>query len=214
MTAVGCAVFVYVMLWVSDVHEVEPGLRPLATIALLLSIGVLTKPAVAISCLLLSLVTFIGGRRRFGGLVSYCLLLFTPAALCLLMLLTLNMLAPGTLHGAIPNITILHISEGHCSRPLDFSVLSSESTVLCFALAVLLARLVGRKSNILDFGFFVILVFLTTAGMAQWMPQALSTTEIRMIVYAASACLLALAPPQKALPRVMVLAGLSLPFLY
>jgi hypothetical protein len=46
----GCGLFVYAMIWVYAAHEREPGLQPLATAALVLSIGVLAKPAVVAGC--------------------------------------------------------------------------------------------------------------------------------------------------------------------
>lgn len=211
LSALGCGLFVYAMLWVSAMHEGEPGLRPLATLALLLSIGVLAKPAVAVACALLSVLFFFRSRSRFGGILGSALLLLTPVVLCALAFLVLNLLTTGVIHGAIFHTAGMFKTQS--MGKLDLLLLIQESPALWFSLVVLLSRAFERKTGVSDVSYFMLIASLSTAGVAHWMPNALSQIDIQMIVYAGAACLLALAPPRKAFCLMLVLAGAFVPLL-
>lgn len=179
--------------------------------ALLLSIGVLAKPAVAISCALLSVLSFFRSRSRFGGFLNSTLLLITPAMLCALAFLALNLLTTRATHGAISYATVLYPTQS--MGKLDMTLLVQESQSLWFSLVVLLSRVFERKTGVFDVYYFILIAFLSTAGVAHWMPNALSQIDIHMIIYAGAACLLALAPPRKICCLLLVLVGTAVPLL-
>jgi hypothetical protein len=209
--ALGCGLFVYAMVWVSAMHEREPGLQAVATLALLLSLGVLSKPALAIACALLSTVLFFGNRRRFGGILGSAMLVFTPTVLCSVAIVAVNFLTAGTINGAISHRMGIPALKSMSKQGLP--LLTQVAPALWFSLAVLSSRSVERKSGIPDLSYFLVIAFAATAGIASWMPDVLSAIDIRMIVYAGAACLLALNPPQKLSCRVIVLVGASVPLL-
>ncbi len=206
--ALGCGAFVYALVWVASMHEQNAGLQAIATIALLLSLGVVSKPALAIACLLISGGLFIANRRSFGGFLGSALLFFTPTLLCFAAILVVNFLTSGTLISHIANDPT-HKSIPNSGLPL----LSQAAPMLWFALCVLLVRACERKVGIPDFSYILTLVFASTVGIAPWMPDALSGVDILLIGYTGSACLLALKPPQKAVGRIAVLIGASLPLI-
>jgi len=76
---------------------------------------------------------------------------------------------------------------------------------------VLLSRFFERKTGISDISYFLLIAFFSTAGVARWMPHALSQVDIQMIIYAGAACLLALSPPKKLYCLILILAGACLP---
>jgi hypothetical protein len=204
----GCGVFIYAMIWVFTLHEREPGLRPLATAALLLSLGFIAKPALVISCALLSLVIFLNQRRKFGGVLGSTLLLFTPTVLCLFPLFALATLAPDPFHDVAWKM--LRMNNGSppvigIPDPVAWGGLASS---LWFSLSALASRLIERRTGISDVAYILVLELVVTAGLQPWMPDPLSSTDFSMVVYAGAGCLLALTPPCRLLTRLMV-AGLS-----
>jgi len=205
VSALGCGVFVYCMLWVCSMYEREHGLRPFATSALLLSIGILAKPAVAVSCAILALVFFLDRRRTFGGMLGSALLLFTPALLSGSSLLLLQYLSYGSV--AFSGIVAFHEIVTKGVGQASLASLLQASSGLCLSFTVLLSHLLERKLGVSDLAYFFLLLFLTTAGVAHWMPDALSPIDISFITCAGAACLVALAPPRKVSSRILVLAG-------
>jgi len=101
LAAIGSGNFVYLLFWTFATQEREPGLRPLATFALMMSVGVLAMPAVVIGGILLSLVFFLGQGKSSFGFVNHFLLLFTPVMLCVITLTLLDFLSGGSIHEAI-----------------------------------------------------------------------------------------------------------------
>lgn len=203
--ALGSGLFVYCMLWVASVYANKPGLQPLATLALLLSIGILAKPAVAISCALLCALLFAYARRNWGGVTNSVLLLFTPAILCMLAYFLLNLLVTG-----FPQTDAAHsevIPATGWMKRFDWHPLFQIYPMIWFPIGVLLARAIERKTDICDASYLMMLAFLSTVGIAYWMPESLSALDIQLVVYAGAFCLLALAPPQKSFYRALVLAG-------
>jgi hypothetical protein len=194
LAALGCGVFVYIMLWVADVHKAESSLRPVATLALLLSVGILAKPAVAMSCVLVSLVFFIASRRNLGGAMNSALLMFTPAALCMTAFFVLKALAAGTVVSATPPLLRPQPIASPASAWFNLLTLSRIPVVLWFAAGVLLIRAFRRESGFSDLAYLIVIAFLSTAGVAHWMPDALSTTDIRMVAYGGACCLFAMTP--------------------
>ncbi len=204
LSSLGCGVFVYAMLWVFATHERDPGLRSLATVALLLSIGVLAKPAVLIACALLTLCFFLEEGRSVGGFVASVLLLLTPVLLCALTLITLNALIADS---------FAHI-EWLGPTTIDPSLLPMPSQVhklpaAWFGLSVVLSRLFARKGRLSDLAYVALTTFVATAGVAHWMPDRISTLDLSMVIAGGAAILLALDPPRNLLGRLMVTAGLG-----
>ena len=194
----------YAMIWVTAIHEREPGLQSVATLALLLSLGVLSKPAVAIACALLGAGLFFGSRRRFGGVLGSAMLVFTPTILCYLAMVLVNYLTSGA-----ANEVILHSTRNMPKSGIPLLIHSAPA--LWFSLAVLVSRSIERKAGISDLSYLLVVTFTATAGVARWMPQTLAANDILMIVYAGAGCLLALNPPNKFLCRCIVLIGAFIP---
>ena len=204
--ALGCGLFVYALVWVTSMHERNAGLQAIATIALLLTLGVISKPALAMACLLVSFGLFIANRRRFGGLLGSALLFFTPTMLCFAAIALVNFLMAGALFSHLDGNPAQKIMP-NSGWPLIFQIAPS----LWFAFSVLLARSGERRIGIPDFSFLLTIVFASTAGIASWMPDPLSAADIMLIVYAGTACLLSVAPPQKLPWRLIVLAAACIP---
>lgn len=207
--ALGCGLFVYAMIWVSAIYERTPGLQSVATLALLLSVGVLAKPPLAVACALLSVLFFFRSTRRFGGFFGSALLLFTPMVLCAAAIVGINFLTAGALHAAIPQVIAVPSLKGTQDPFWPFFI--REAPILCFPLAVMLARVFERKSGISDLSYFMVTAFAFVAGMAWWTPEILSALDIRIIVCAGAACLLALNPAKSVLCRAIVLTGALVP---
>ena len=206
MAAFGCGAFGYAMLWVFKSREREPGLRSLATAALLLSIGILAKPPLLICCALLSIIVFFDERRRVGGMFHFELLLLTPVVLSLMTI--------GVLHafGFDDRLGLSWIAWKRSSPPAAslLAWLADELPALWLCLAACLSRLVARKTCITDLALLFIMIFLITLGRSHWMPEAVTSLDISMILGWSAASLLALDPPEGAFSCSMVVVGASL----
>jgi len=201
--AVGCAAFAYAMLWVFEVHESETGLRSLATAALLLSIGVLSKPPLLICCALLTVAVFFDERQQRGGLLNSALLLLTPVFLCTIGVIALRALAVEGLARLDWTID----TNSFDPAPLHLYSLPWQMPALPFCAAVLGIRLFSRKTGSADLAFLLLLVVLPTLGMAPWMPRPMLPLDITMTMKWGAACLLALDPPMSTFPRLVALAS-------
>src|SRR5271165_1620717 len=191
VSALGCGVFVYDMLWVFKMHEREVGLRPIATAALVLSIGVLAKPAVLMVCVALSLLLLFDERRSFGGVLESALLLFTPVALCVSFLFALNVLSAGSF-ARIPWIT----PQATAAAPLRVTSFAHELWAAWFGLAALVSRLITGKADTSDLAYLCLALLLPTLGVASRMPDPISVLDLSVVLGAGAACLVALDPPR------------------
>jgi hypothetical protein len=201
LEAIGSGNFVYFLFWTFALQEREPGLRPLATFALMMSIGVLAMPAVVVGGVLLSLVFFLDQRKTPLGLVNLFLLLFTPVLLCVISFAFLDLLSWGSIHEAVRDL------RGHSYAASADRFQFMPAVLLC---GVLLSRLLERKSCSFDLALIGLLLFLATVGRAHWMPNAVTFFDLSMISFAGASCLTALAPPQTLLGRLTVLTTLNL----
>ncbi len=204
LAAIGSGNFVYLLFWTFAMQEREPGLRPLATFALMMSVGVLAMPAVVIGGVLLSMVFFLDQRKSSLGFVNLFLLLFTPVMLCVITLTLLDVLSWGSIHEAIRGIRA-HAYEGNTEK---FWMLPTVGPIL--VCGILLSRLLERKSRSCDLAFIALLLFLATAGRAHWMPNALSFFDLSIVAFAGASCFVSLSPPQTRVARLAVLSTLSL----
>ncbi len=203
LAAIGSGNFVYLLFWTFAMQEREPGLRPLATFALMMSVGILAMPAVVIGGVLLSMVFFLDQRKSSFGFVNLFLLLFTPVLLCVITLTLLDVLSWGSIHEAI-RVLRAHDYQGNTER---FWMLPAAGPVL--VCGTLLSRLLERKSRSSDLAFIALLLFLATVGRAQWMPNAVSFFDLSIVAFAGASCFVSLSPPQSRFGRIAVLSTLS-----
>jgi hypothetical protein len=197
---IGSGLFVYLVIWVFVEYHRDPGLQALASTALLISVGVIAKPAVAIACAVLSGAFFaIYGRRLAGGnRLGFGLLLFTPAFLCLLTILVLQFvnssaLMAGTLTDSAQ--AMLHTDLGvTLKRFLGESGAASGVfglQALMFPLAVITWRLAKHEVGGPDLAYATMVIVTVTIGFADWMPAALTSVDVFFICIGGAASLLA-----------------------
>lgn len=185
LVALGNALFVYALLWVFRMHEEESGLQAIASAALVLSIGMLAKPAVLVLCALFSAVSFFKDRCLAGSAGKFLLLLFTPALLCLISLVLLSFLYYGSLAGL------------HWFRvgPLPPSTTATFPLValwpLVWATGVVLGRLFAARSGRPDLAYLCLLVFLPVLGSLHRLPDPITPLDMGAIITLGAACLLA-----------------------
>jgi hypothetical protein len=205
--ALGCGVFVYAMIWVYAAHEREPGLQPLATAALVLSIGMAAKPAVVAGCACLSLAVFIDQRREVGGWWRSTLLLLTPVLLCAAFLGILNTLWSG---GLVSMMWGANSSELTGTRLWSLTGLAGAAHILWFPLGVLVGQLLEGKAPKTALAYLFLVVFVGAIGTAGWMPHRLTAEDVIMVVVAGACSLLALDPPRHWFCRLLTLAGMGM----
>jgi len=208
--ASGCAIFVYAMLWTFSQREQEPGLQPMATAALVLSIGVIAKPAVVLCCILLSLLVFLDERNRVGNAWHGALLLLTPVVLCLLSALGLSYIAR---HAGV-ELFWNPMADGADTvpeiGPRSLHFLSAQKPALWFCLGSLMGRAVEGRVKSLDAATLFLLFFLPVIGGTHRIPHPMTTLDFSLVVYSGAGALLALDPPQTALGKIVVVAGTAL----
>jgi hypothetical protein len=203
----GCGLFVYAMIWIYAAHEREPGLQPLATAALVLSIGILAKPAVVAGCACLSLGVFLGERRHVGGWWRSTLLLLTPVFLCAALLGLLNHLWAGGLESAIWGVTAPQLVS---ERLWTVSGLGGLAQVLWFPLGVLGGQVLEGRTRKTALAYLFLIVFMGAMGTASWMPHRLTAEDLTIIIVAGACSLLALDPPRHWFCRLLTLAGMGM----
>jgi hypothetical protein len=203
----GCGLFVYAMIWVYAAHEREPGLQPLATAALVLSIGVVAKPAVVAGCACLSLAVFIDQRREVGGWWRSTLLLLTPVLLCAGFLGILNSLWAG---GLVSMMWGSNSPELTGARLWSLTDLAGVAHILWLPLGVLAGQLLEGKAPKTALAYLFLAAFASAVGTAQWMPHRLSVEDVAIVVIAGGCSLLALDPPRHWFCRLLTLAGMAL----
>ena len=203
LEAIGSGNFVYLLFWTFAMQEREPGLRPLATFALMMSVGILAMPAVVIGGVLLSMAFFLSQRKTSLGALNLFLLLFTPVLLCVVSLGLLDAVSWGSIHKAFRGFWV----QTHSGNNERFWMLPWEGPILICG--VLLSRMLERKSRACDVAFIALLFFLATVGRAHWMPNALSIFDLSIIAFAGASCFVALSPPEGRSARMLVLSTLS-----
>ena len=206
-SSLGCGIFVYAMLCVLSAYARERGLQPLATIALILAIGVVARPPVIVGCILVSLVIFIDERLRTAGLLSSLLLLFTPVGLCGVFLGIMNYFSPGGFSLAEWNLNLAESAfDIHTAELLHIG-----SGTLVFLLAVLGVRLSEKKAGTPDLALVVLCSFLGLVGTMRGIPGRLSVDDLRLILTCGGCALLVVAPPTRLPARVAVCVAAIVP---
>ena len=206
ISMLGCGLFVYAMVWIYAVHEREPGLQPLATAALVLSIGVLAKPPVVAGCACLSLAVFIDERRHVGGWWRSTLLILTPMLLCASLLGLLNTLWAGGLVKLIWGVSATQSAE--IGRLWSMAGFTREANVLLFPLGILVSQLLEGRTRKTALAYLFLIAFVGAIGTASWMPLRLTVGDLTMIVVAGACSLLALDPPRHWFCRLLAMAGM------
>lgn len=207
LSMLGCGLFVYAMVWIYASHEREPGLQPLATSALVLSIGVLAKPAVVAGCACLSMAVFIDERRHVGGWWRSTLLILTPVFLCAGLLGVLNTLWAGGLVQLIWGTSVPQSAEG--SRFWSMAAFAREAQILFFPVGILGSQLLEGRTRKTALAYLFLIAFAATIGTASWMPHRLTVEDLSMIVLAGACSLLALDPPRHWFCRSLAIVGMA-----
>jgi hypothetical protein len=210
--ALGEAVFLYVLLSLFAAYDRQPGLQALASAALLLSAGVLTKPPIAISCLLLSVAFFFLHRRRErGGSLGFALLMFTPAALCIASASLLTLLTRGAMGAPVPAGSLLqaglfsevYSGPGPASLPEGLGI-----RWLVFPVAVVLYRFWIHRISACDIAFAFMLGAVAALSVIPHMPEPLHRMEIVYLGLGGAAALLAQTPPKRYFGCLLICASL------
>jgi hypothetical protein len=200
ISALGEAVFLYVLLWLLSEYDQQPGLQAIAAAALLMSAGVLTKPPIAISCVLVGLMFFLLHRpRRESGGLDFAFLMFTPATLCIVSTCILAIFSGGVL-GASVLVPYSHLWPG--SQP-DRSGMAW----LMFPAAVVVYRFHIRKMAASDIAFGLMLITVSVLSFLTHMPQPVHRIDIFYLSSGGAAALLAQAPPQRYLGGFLYARG-------
>jgi len=204
LEAIGCGLFVYALLWVIRMHEEESGLQALASAALVLSIGMLAKPAVLMVSILLSLLFFFEDRRVAGSVGRTFLLLFTPLLLCFSSLIVLSLLYYGNLVG-------LWWIGALGARPPVLEVRSGAPALwpVWIGLAVLLCRALAGRWARPDVGYVGLAVALPAMGTLKWIPGAVSRVDFAVMLVCGAAGLLAQDVPRSWTARLAALVVLT-----
>ena len=210
--ALGVGIFVYLMLWTFAAYEQEGSLQPLATGALLLSAGILAKPAVGLSCTMLSSSFFlVRSRRHAAGTIGFALLMFTPAALCVVSLALLSTAGGRAFGSHLGELALFHPHAAGVSRAADPALSVCLRSGVAFALAATVTRVAEATAGSVDKAYGLLLLLVITAGRAQWMPVPLNTADIAMVAYGGGAMLVALSPPRAWLGRLLLSLAACVP---
>jgi hypothetical protein len=180
--ALGGGLFVYLTVWVLAAYDRQPGLQSLAGAALLLSAGVLAKPAIAISCAILSLALFAAHVRSTANRLGFGLLLFTPALLCSLGVLAFGLMTAGTLRANpfFPHVSAGAADNAHIWRYLFF-----------LPVAAVAFRAIRRRFRGPDLAYLAMLAMGSVICLTRWPQDALSLEDLFFIAAGGAAALLA-----------------------
>jgi len=202
--AFGCGLFVYAIQWAFNLYEREGGLQAIASVALVLSLGLFATPAVLILCVLLCLILFFKERQFAGGITNLLLLLFTPLLLCFFSLVVLSFLYGGGTAG-LWWIPVRPASMVH----LQISSSLHDLWPVIFGLAMLVGRVIVGKAGMPDLVYLSVAIVLPDLRLVPWIPDQPSLLDLSVMLICGAACLLATAPPLKVRERFLFLAGLT-----
>jgi hypothetical protein len=202
--AFGCGLFIYAIQWAFSLYERQGGLQAIASVALVLSIGLFATPAVLILCVLLCLILFFKERQFAGGITNLLLLLFTPLLLCFFSLVVISFLYGGGPAGLwwipLPSAGSVH---------LQISSSLHELWPVIFGLATLLGRVIAGKAGMPDLVYLSVAIVSPNLRLVPWIPDQPSLLDLSVMLICGAACLLATASPLKVRERFLFLAGLA-----
>jgi hypothetical protein len=184
VTAAGGGVFVFLLLWCLTAYEKQPGLQALATAALLLSAGILIKPAVAIACAVLCLTFFAGHLRRTAEPLGFGLLLFTPAVLCGLAVLAFQFVSAGVLAAGPLLSTSMETPAGPALH------------LVLLPAAVLIGRLITGRTGSADVAFLFMCFSAAVSRGIHWPAGAVAGADLFYMGLGGGAALLAASGPR------------------
>ena len=167
-------VFVYLVIWTFCAYEREPGLQPLATLAILISAGILATPTIAIACAVLGIGFFVRNRRRgIGGSLGFALLLFTPLMLCVGAIVLLAFLRAETLFARPLSATVQMVSHTGVRQLAAQTAADLLSMIkeLLFPLAVLALRVGTRRAGAPDLALALVVLVVAALHATQWVPS-------------------------------------------
>ena len=180
LAALSGGIFVYLLIWVLAEYDRQPALQGVAPAALLLSGGVLAKPPIALSCIVLSLAFFLMHIRSAANPAGFGLLLFTPAALC----------AAGTLVFAFLNASSL-FAQPSVAPPIAPDVVPGFDWgfLFLFPAAVIAFRAFRRCLCGADLAFLAMCALGAMICRGQWMKGALGIADLFFLAAGGAAAL-------------------------
>lgn len=180
------AVFLYILISLFSAYDREPRLQALAAAALLMSAGILTKPPVAISCVLVGLTFFLLHRRQtLAGTLGFALLMFTPMTLCVICAGMLTFLTGGLLGAAAIAPSLPDPPPPHAGTGMNWLILP---------VAVVFWRVFSGRSASSDIAFVFLLTAAPLLSLFPQMPQPLHRVDLFYLSVGGAAALLAQSP--------------------
>ena len=179
----GC-LFAYLTVWMFTAYRRQPGLQPVATMALVICAAALANPTVGIGCAALALASFaLNPHQAVGGRFGFALLLFTPATLCVLATVALGFLGMGTLM-AYP-LAEQQIAFRAAPSRLDAAILARQFAV---PIAILSLRVAARRAGASDLA--LLLMMFAALGATQLLPAYCDLSGVWLMSLGGAAFLL------------------------
>jgi hypothetical protein len=201
-TLLAGGVFVYLVIWIFCAYEREPGLQPLATLAVLISAGILATPTIAIACAVLGIGFFVRNRRAgIGGSLGFALLLFTPLMLCLVALSILAFLRAEALFARPLAETLRMISNVGVRRVAAQSGINllNMAKGLLFQLVVTAVRIGTRREGAPDVALVLVVLVVAVLHATRWMATDAVSIPIVSLTGAAALLTQSFLPPSRAI---------------
>jgi hypothetical protein len=162
----------------------QPGLQPVATMALVICAAALANPTVGIGCATLALASFaLNPHQAVGGRFGFALLLFTPATLCVLATVALGFLGMGTLM-AYP-LAAQPTSFPAAPPSLDTAVLARQFLI---SIVILGIRIATRRTGASDLA--LLLMMFAAVGATQLLPTYCDLSGVWLMSLGGAAFLL------------------------
>lgn len=203
-------VLLYLMLWALSSEHTSHGLQSIATMALLLSLSLFTSAGCLFSALFLTLVALVNSRGRFGRYSETALLLFTPAALCLLVGIALHALSIATLPFPLSRLTFRSLLLWRYTLPNQIPVELVSPIMIAFA--ALFSRMLDSRTDVVDLSYLVLLAAHSSRILAKPNMDAAGLADFQIVILAGAMCLLAVGPPRRLISRLLVMVALCASF--
>jgi hypothetical protein len=201
--AIASGAIVYLMFWALLTRR-RSGLQSLATMAFLLAFALFGRPSILICALFLSLAFVVAGYKKLGGFSETAVLIFTPAALCLLLTVVLRKLEIVLIQIPILNMDLPQLSSWRY-HSLQGGRLQVLFPVLLFALATILARIFEHKSRPADLAKYGLMLGMLGGILLRPIAGPVVALDLTLIAYGGAMCLAAADPPRRFLPRLFLL---------
>lgn len=199
-SALGEAVFLYMLLSLLAAYDKQPNLQAIAASALLISGGILTKPPVAIACVLISIMFFLlHCRRTSSGSLGFALLMFTPAVLCAVSASFLAVVTGGALSASA-------VVQGAVTPRPESSVMSM--WWLLFPASVVALRVCLRRASACDAALGFMLLGTLFLSSFPGIPHHIQPIDSFYLALGGGAALLAHTPAESSLARLIACGSL------